>query len=172
MNRFDECLKFILKWEGGYSDHPSDRGGKTNRGITQKTYDDWRTGKGLGRSPVSGISMDEVRGIYHDRYWRTSRCGDCPEPVDLALFDSSVNCGPKQAIKFLQRALYIPDDGAFGPVTAHTLKTTSLPPIEIAKSLIDHREDFYDRLVQSDPRQIVFAKGWNNRLNDIRKEIA
>lgn len=172
MSRFDDCLKFVLKWEGGYGHHSSDRGGATNRGITQKTYDDWRTGKGMGRSPVSGISMDEVRSIYRDRYWTQSRCDDCPEPVDLALFDSAVNCGPKQAIKFLQRALHIPDDGAFGPVTAHTLKTTTIGPEELAKRLIDYRDDFYDRLVQHDPRQMVFAKGWTNRLNDLRSEIA
>lgn len=171
MSRFDECLEFVLKWEGGYGNHSSDRGGATNRGITQKTYDDWRASKGLVRSPVSGISMDEVRNIYRDRYWKSAHCGDCPESIDLALFDSAVNCGPKQAIKFLQRALNIPDDGVFGPVTSHTLKTTTIPHEEIAKLLIDERDEFYDRLVQNDPRQMVFAKGWNNRLNDLRNNV-
>lgn len=36
---FEKGLKFVLAREGGYSNHPSDSGGETNKGITHKTYD-------------------------------------------------------------------------------------------------------------------------------------
>jgi len=36
---FAAALPFVLRWEGGYVDHPDDPGGRTNKGVTQKTYD-------------------------------------------------------------------------------------------------------------------------------------
>lgn len=39
---FTRAITFILKWEGGFSDDPDDRGGRTNKGVTQKVYDTWR----------------------------------------------------------------------------------------------------------------------------------
>lgn len=35
----DPALKFVLRWEGGFVDHPDDPGGRTNKGVTQKVYD-------------------------------------------------------------------------------------------------------------------------------------
>ncbi len=174
--RFNECLEFVLKWEGGFTDGKTgasrfDKGGATAFGITQKAYDDWRVGQSLCRNPVSGISDDEVRSIYFARYWKSSHAHTCHQPVDLVLFDSAVNCGPRQAVKFLQRALNIPDDGSFGPVTENSLKTSIYPPQEVAKRLIDEREQFYQQIVGHDHTQAVFLKGWLNRLNSLRKEI-
>src|ERR1051325_4202371 len=37
LDRFPACLAVTLHWEGGYSDHKEDPGGKTNLGVTQKT---------------------------------------------------------------------------------------------------------------------------------------
>ena len=39
---FERALTFVLRWEGGYVDHPADPGGATNYGVTQRTYDAWR----------------------------------------------------------------------------------------------------------------------------------
>lgn len=49
MSRFDQCLKFVLEREGGYVNHPADRGGPTNKGIVQKVYDQYRTFRRLER---------------------------------------------------------------------------------------------------------------------------
>ncbi len=103
--RFFKCLQFILKWEGGYSNHPNDPGGKTNKGITQRVYDLYRTSKKLPRRDVRFISDDEVREIYFHKYWVRAHAGDLPAPLDLVVFDTAVNCGVGTAIRFLQQAL-------------------------------------------------------------------
>ncbi len=36
-------LEFLLAEEGGWSNHPDDKGGATFNGVTQATYDDWRS---------------------------------------------------------------------------------------------------------------------------------
>jgi len=36
---YAQALKQVLKYEGGYVDHPKDPGGPTNRGVTQAVYD-------------------------------------------------------------------------------------------------------------------------------------
>jgi lysozyme family protein len=38
---FDNALRIVLQLEGGYSNDPFDRGGATNYGIVQATYNDY-----------------------------------------------------------------------------------------------------------------------------------
>lgn len=170
MSRFDECLSFVLKWEGGYSDHPSDRGGPTNQGITQRVYDDWRLKQKLPMQPVRFLASNERDDIYRRRYWDVVHCGDMPEPVDLALFDACVNSGPKQAAKWLQRALGVKDDGIIGPVTISAAANSS--PVFVFNDILYQRSDFYDGLVERDPTQAVFLSGWKNRINSLMSEVA
>jgi lysozyme family protein len=41
-NAFNKALSFALRWEGGYSNHPNDRGGETNFGVTHAVYRAYR----------------------------------------------------------------------------------------------------------------------------------
>jgi len=34
---FTAFLPFILRWEGGYVNNPADRGGATNKGVTEES---------------------------------------------------------------------------------------------------------------------------------------
>jgi lysozyme family protein len=169
VSRFDECLDFVLKWEGGYVHHPHDRGGATNKGITQAAYDDYRVGRGLGRQPVSGLSRVERDDIYRTRYWSAVRGDDLPAPLDLVVFDSAVNAGPAQAIKWLQRAVGAAVDGKIGPVTLAAVKAAD--PKQAAMQVIDQRLDFYEYLAQRDKKQAVFLAGWTNRVNGLKPEV-
>ena len=36
--RLAAALAFVLRWEGGYVNHPADPGGATNKGVTQRTF--------------------------------------------------------------------------------------------------------------------------------------
>ncbi len=168
--RFRESLRFVLKWEGGYTNHPADPGGATNMGIIQKVYDAWRTKKGLPRRPVKEITRDEVEQIYWENYWTPLKCSELPKPLDLAVFDSGVNCGVGRAALWLNTALNLP---AAMKVSAKTVEEArKLNPLAIARKVLDQREKHYRTIVEKNPKLKVFLKGWLNRLNDLRKEIS
>ena len=74
MTAFEAALPFVLRWEGGFVDHPTDPGGRTNSGVTQDVYDDWRRRHGLLRADVREIEETEVHAIYESGYWMPPRC--------------------------------------------------------------------------------------------------
>jgi len=45
---FEKALKYLFPVEGGYSNNKHDRGGKTNMGITQNTYNYYLKNKRQG----------------------------------------------------------------------------------------------------------------------------
>lgn len=175
MTRFEECLAWLTspQIEGGYSNHAADRGGATNHGITQGTYDRWRDAHSQPRQPVAGISGDEVADIYRVWYWEASRADEMPEPIDLAVFDSAVQHGRPAAIPLLQRALGVAPDGAIGPRTRAAIEQAKAMSLvsQVASAMIELRRQLYAQIVARDPSQKVFARGWENRLRALKAKI-
>ncbi|WP_343526958.1 glycosyl hydrolase 108 family protein [Sphingomonas sp.] len=131
LSPFEESAAHTLGIEGGFSDHPSDRGGKTQWGITEAVARaDGYTG------PMAGLPKARALAIYRRLYW--DRIGlDWIAAVDrdtaAELFDTAVNMGVSVAVTFLQRVLNAlnrqgrdyPDlkvDGSAGPATATALR--------------------------------------------------
>lgn len=166
---FRESLPFILRWEGGFVDHPDDPGGRTNKGVTQKVYDGWRIQQGLSQGDVKLIEDHEVHRIYEADYWLPPRCDLLQRPLDLVQFDTAVNMGVGRAVRFLQGAVGCGVDGDFGAQTERAAAVCD-PGTAIA-AYCNTREAFYRGLAEKKPKQKVFLKGWMNRLNALRKEI-
>lgn len=104
MSDFERCLEFVLRWEGGFVNHPSDPGGATNRGITQKTYNTYRQSKKLPIRSVEVIGLEEVRDIYKTRYWDAAGCEALLGGLDLMHFDTAVNMGVGRARQYLSQS--------------------------------------------------------------------
>lgn len=143
---FDIAFRIVLEEEGGYSDHKNDRGGATNYGVTQKTYDHWRKTQKLEPRAVREITRDEVKAIYYV-YWKESKAPTLPLASAIAVFDMAINSGAARAAKYW---------------------ATSGGDLDRFFKL---REDFYRGIVAKDSTQKVFLKGWLNRLNRLRKKI-
>ncbi len=166
---FQSALPFILSWEGGYVNNPADRGGATNKGVTQKVYDDWRKGQGKAARDVRQLEDSEVQAIYESGYWLPPRCNLLGTPLDLAQFDTAVNMGVGRAVQFLQRAVGAGVDGNFGPGTQKCV--ADCDPGTALVNYCNAREAFYRSIVQRNPSQQIFLKGWLNRLNALRKKL-
>ncbi|MEM0444201.1 MAG: glycosyl hydrolase 108 family protein [Candidatus Caldarchaeum sp.] len=139
---FDKALSFTLKWEGGYSNHPSDPGGATNMGITQSTYDAWRNSKGLPKQDVKNLTRDEAARIYRERYWDPLKVDNANPALALIAFDSAVNHGVSTSLKWLSES-----NGDWRKFAAIRL-------------------EFYTKLRTWE----VFGRGWTRRLADCIKE--
>lgn len=103
--QYEAVLPLVLAHEGGYTNHPRDPGGATNKGVTQKVYDAYRTTKGEKLRSVRSITMPEVTDIYRSRYWNLAHCDHLPAGLDYAVFDYAVNSGVSKSIKDLQRTI-------------------------------------------------------------------
>ena len=166
---FAASLPFVLRWEGGFVNHPNDPGGATNKGVTQRVYDDWRQRNGMPAQDVRQIADTEVHAIYEDNYWKPSRCDVLRRELDLIQFDTAVNMGVKRAVKMLQESVSCPVDGAFGSGTQK-----AADECDLGKTMILYckaRELYYRGLSERRPELAVFLKGWLNRLNALRAEV-
>lgn len=169
--RFDQCLNVILRFEGGLSDVRGDKGGLTNCGITQATYDQFRKDSSLLSRSVAQITPDEISSIYKTYYWFAAKCHLLPEPLDLYTFDAAVQHGPGRAVKQLQTALGTDADGQLGPKTIEALQeeVKAGQIRELADHLIAIRLDFYHAIVDHDPSQVKFIAGWESRIDKLRR---
>lgn len=168
---FEKALKFTLQWEGGYSNHPADKGGETNKGITWATYHAYRRSKKLPVRSVRLIESKEVADIYYSMYWQKSGCDLLPPSLALCHFDWAVNHGSNGAIKTLQRLVGTPADGVIGPNTksaiANALKNQGEKSLCAAYCLA--RENCYRSWGKGSQR--VFLQGWLNRLTAVRSAV-
>lgn len=167
MSRFADALSFALRWEGGFVDDPDDRGGATNRGITQATYDAYR--KSIGQKPrsVKALTEDELQVIYQTRYWDPAHCGAFEWPLAVVHFDLAVNGGVGRAAKMLQAALGVKQDGVIGSATLGAAENSNQKLI--ALKYLDLREAWYRRIGVGNQRK--FLAGWLNRTEALRQFV-
>ena len=154
------CLDFVLTKEGGLVDDPRDNGGRTAYGVTQASYNAWRARRGLPKQDVFKITRQEIEAVYRT-YWTPIEGDALPSGVDLMIFDASINSGPRRAVKFLQRAVGVVQDGDLGPKTLAALRT--FKPASVVEVLRMIRGEFYRSLDDFDH----FGKGWMNRLASV-----
>jgi lysozyme family protein len=165
-SNFDQALKFVLKDEGGNDDDPTDRGGRTSRGITQREYNAWRAEHGKVSKDVWQASDDEIATIYHDEYWEPY-ADNLPAGIDYDFFDMAVNHGPHRAAVLMQRGLGVVDDGRIGPVTRNALDHAD--KATLIGNINEARKRYYYSIVASNPSQSRFIRGWMNRAAHVKR---
>jgi len=147
----EKALRHLLGNEGGFVDHPSDPGGATNFGITERVA---RAHGYMGDMRDLPLSM--AIGIYRSDYWAPIKADQLPEELRFHVFDAAVNSGPVQAVKWLQRSAGVAEDGVIGP---RTLSAASMvTPAKYSAIRLRFLTD-----LKTWP---VFGKGWARRIAD------
>ncbi len=170
----DQIIKTILKHEGGYVNHPSDKGGPTKYGITQRTLTDYLC-RQAEIDDVKNMEKSTAIDIYKDIYYRTPKIDVLPDSLQPLITDMAVHHGPRRAIKILQEELQHDGfnvglmDGIIGKktikCTAQGLQKFELDFIDF---VIERRLIFCKNIIQRDPTQKVFWNGWMNRIESFR----
>lgn len=128
---YDRFVPKLRQFEGGYVNHPSDRGGETNHGIkvgTARRY-------GYNGS-MRDMPWTTALAIYKRRYWDEPGFWDVSHlsaEIAVELADTGVNMGQSWPALFLQKALNrfnrrqrdyknIREDGDIGPATLKALE--------------------------------------------------
>lgn len=153
---FDQAFHKLLGHEGGYVDHPSDPGGATNWGVTQAVA---RQNGYTGH--MRNFPVEQAKEIYRRQYWDAIRAEELPPAIRYPVFDACVNSGPKQAVKWLQRAIGASDDGLIGGQTL-TMARAAHPDF-VARRMVGERLQFMTDL-KAWP---AFGRGWARRIAEL-----
>ena len=181
----ERMLDELVEREGGFVDHPADRGGATRFGITEAVA------RAHGyRGTMRFLPRDEALSIYRRLYWlrpRFDAVAGRSKRIAAELFDTGVNMGPTVAATFLQRALTalnrqgkdfadLVSDGRVGPRTLSALdgflaargkrggETVLLRALEALQG------ERYLRLAERRPANEAFLYGWlANRIGNVSK---
>lgn len=161
---------FIKSYEGGFSNHPADKGGATNMGVTIAT---WRK-QGYDKDGDGDIDVDDLKliseadaqRIFKLNYWNRWQ-GDkiLDQSIANILVDWVWGSGA-YGIKIPQRILGVTIDGVVGPKTLAALNAQN--PEQLFQKLKEERADFFQRICVNTPSNKVFLKGWLRRLEGIR----
>ena len=160
----NEVVNYHAPGQVWYSNHPADKGGPTAWGITEGTAREY----GFTEPMNTMLEMDALR-IYRRVFWRFD--GIESQPVATKIFDAAVNMGTKRAVKLAQQALEFDEgdvDGMLGPKTEAAINAAR--PDVFLERYVEQMEARYRRIVEKDPSQAVFLKGWLRRAHELPEE--
>ncbi|MCW6036811.1 hypothetical protein K4A83_11135 [Spirulina subsalsa FACHB-351] len=175
----------VIEREGGYVNHPADRGGPTCWGITLAVARE----NGY-QGDMRALPRSFAAKIYANRYWHPLKLDDvAPRHAGLAavLFDFGVNSGPVRAARKLQIQLNVLNnrgqlyedlepDGAFGPATLRAfngfVKARGNQGLDVlAQTINAERIVFCRRLAERDESQEAFTYGWFRRVVELLSHV-
>ena len=170
MAKAEILFKVIRKWEGGWSDHKNDKGGKTNMGITLSTWKSCGYDKdGDGDIDVDDLHLltreDVVNRVLKPHYWDRWKADLIQDQSVANILVDWVWASGAHGIKIPQRLLGVTMDGIVGPKTIAAVNAKN--PRELFDMIKIARFDFIEDICRKRPANNKFKRGWMNRINDI-----
>lgn len=146
---FDTAFDRLIGNEGGYSNNPADPGGETNWGISKRSYPN---------VDIKNLTRDGAKAIYRPDFWNRIHADELNGGVAFQAFDFAVNSGIETAVRKLQTAVGVADDGHWGPVTRAA--ATAMSPTDTIMRFNAERLDFMRKL----SNWTAAGKGWAGRI--------
>ncbi len=176
MAKFENFAGKLLRLEGGYVNHPLDKGGPTKYGVILSVWKEHghdKDGDGdIDADDIKRLSEDDARYIAKKIFWDyflADHIGH--ESVAEFIVDWGYNSGRKTVAKIVQRLVNVEVDGIVGIQTLRAINQADQE--RLFNDLKIERKVFLNNIIRRKPDQIVFYDGWMNRVNSFRfKEAA
>lgn len=147
---FDQAFERLIGHEGKYVNDPKDPGGETNWGISKRAYPNVN---------IKTLTRNGAKDIYLRDFWNRIHADEMYDGVAFQAFDFAVNSGIETAVRYLQRAVGVADDGWWGPVTEEAVEAMSETDILLRLNAL--RLDYMTRLKNWPDA----GKGWARRIS-------
>jgi len=168
MAKFEGFAGKVLQLEGGYVNHPMDKGGPTKYGVILSTWKQYGYDKDndgdIDAEDIKLLSEDDARYIAKKIFWDFFQ-SDSIHNQSIAEFivDWGYNSGRTTVAKKVQKLVNVPEDGVIGTQTLNAINSTEQSTL--FEALHVERINFLNNIVKNNPRQAVFHEGWMNRVN-------
>ena len=149
MGMFDYFIERVLSHEGGYVNDPRDPGQETRWGISKRAYP---------QVDIRNLTRAQAVDIYRRDFWQRVRGDELPRGFAFQALDAAVNHGIGNAVRWMQRAAGVADDGVIGPVTLAAVQRAQ--PADLVLRFNAERLRFYAKLTTF----ATFGRGWVNRV--------
>lgn len=159
--KFDVAFDRLIKHEGGYSDDPRDLGNWTGGAVGVGELKGTKFGIAAHSYPyldIKNLTLDQAKEIYRRDFWDI--LGNAHSAIKFQLFDAAVNHGRGNAIRFLQRAVRVADDGRWGQISQSALM--AMDHNDVLLRFVAYRLKFWAALNTFD----TYGRGWTNRGGD------
>ena len=169
MSAFDQAFEIVVGHEGGYTDNPQDRGNWDSGVIGQGNLKGTKYGISAAAYPsldIVGLTLDAAKAIYLADYWQKAACDLLDPGLALIVFDAAVNNGVGRAVRWLQAAVGVTDDGVIGDRTKEAIAKAD--PLATLTEVHASRTHFMAGL----PTWPTFGKGWARRLANLPYQAA
>jgi lysozyme family protein len=171
MADFEGFAGKVLRLEGGFVDHPADKGGPTKYGVILSTWKQYGYDKDhdgdIDAEDIRALTEDDARYIAKKVFWDFFQA-DFILNQSIAEFvvDWGYNSGRVTVAKKLQKLLNIPADGLIGVQSLNAVNFADQQ--NLFDSLKVLRRIYIDSIVEANQSQRVFHAGWINRINSFR----
>lgn len=161
MTGFDLAFERVVGHEGGFGADPKDRGNWTTGIIGQGALRGTKFGISAMSYPdldIKNLTLEQAKAIYKRDFWDRAKGDQYDTAIAYQLFDIAVNNGNGNAVRMLQRAAGVADDGQVGALTIAAVK--SLTVTDVIMRLNAERLLFITKL----STWATYGKGWTNRV--------
>jgi len=170
LDDFNKSFEYLLKWEGGFSAHPQDRGNWTSGVVGKGELRGTKYGIASHVYPqldIRHLTKKQAKDIYYRDYWVKAGCPVMPARLANVMFDAAVNNGVGRAVRWLQEVVGSEVDGRFGPRTekamVEMLVASASGDLSLA-SLVHSKRDKFMRGLKD---WATFGRGWERRLGGV-----